>query len=117
MAFLGIFSYVGQMLAGFLPTPWHVPVFAIVGALLVARAFWLRGTVLRVLGILGCLALAGLEVWFIFFYTALPTYSGPVAAGANFPEFEAVRADGNRFTKASWEGEEDSILIFYRGHW
>ncbi len=113
----GLILYVAQMSAGILTTPWYAPALAVLGAVLVLMSLLRRGTVWRVLGFLFCAALAGFEGWALQSYTSLPAYTGSVAAGRPFPEFSASLADGTPLTRASLEGDKDTVLIFFRGWW
>ena len=47
----------------------------------------------------------------------LPAYTGPVAAGRPFPAFATIRADGTPFTQSDLEGDQDTVMVFFRGRW
>ena len=47
----------------------------------------------------------------------LPAYTGPVAAGQPFPEFATQRADGSPFTQRDLEGDQNNVMVFFRGRW
>ncbi len=113
---LGPVLYVVQLRAGRFDTPWYMPALATLGTGLVLIALWRRRSAWRVLS-LGLVALlAGGEWWFIE-HSRLPAYTGPLAGGKPFPEFRASRADGSAFTRADFEGERDTVLVFFRGRW
>src|SRR5690242_12745589 len=116
VAALGILAYVVQLWALRLTTPWYMPIAATLGAALAALALWRARTVWRVLALLLLVLLAGAE-WAFLLGLRLPAYAGPVAAGQSFPAFETVRADGTPFTQHDLVGDQDSVLVFFRGRW
>jgi len=69
-----------------------------------------------VLALLLVLLLAGAE-WAFLLASRLPAYTGPVAAGQPFPEFTTVRADGKPFARRDLDGDQNSVLVFFRGRW
>ena len=62
------------------------------------------------------LALAGFQ-WTFLFLVRLPEYTGPVAVGQPFPAFTTQRADGTSFTQRDLAGEQNNVLVFFRGRW
>src|SRR5262245_38747538 len=86
--FLGPFLYAAQLYAGRTDVPWYAPALATLGVLLAVVAIARRPTVWRGIALLLVAGLAGLQWWFLLSYTRLPPYTGPVAAGKEFPEFE-----------------------------
>jgi hypothetical protein len=116
-AIIGVVAYMVQMIAGRLTTPWYAPALATLGALLILVSLLRRFTVLRILALLPIGALAAFEWWLILLGSAQPAYSGPVAQGKPFPEFTAARADGTTFTQEQLKGEQDTVMVFFRGHW
>jgi hypothetical protein len=61
--------------------------------------------------------LAAGEWWFLLNYARLPAYTGPVAAGGPFPDFQAAKTDGTPFTRTDLAGDRGTALVFFRGHW
>lgn len=115
---LGPALYAVQLTAaGRTDTPWYIPALATVGVLLALISLRRRPRLARWIGFLFVAALCGLQWWFVFSYTRLPAYTGPVAAGEPFPEFTAKRADGSPFTRADLAGDQATALVFFRGHW
>jgi hypothetical protein len=96
---------------------WYMPVLATLGVGLVILSLRRRRTVWRGLAFALVLFVSGAGWWFLASYTRLPAYTGPVAAGAAFPEFRAIRADGTAFTRADLTGDRATALVFFRGHW
>ncbi len=117
-AILGPPLYAAQLMVwGRTTEPWYAPVLASLGVVLVILSLRRRTTVWRGLALAFVLFLAAGDWWFLTSYTRLPAYTGPVAAGEAFPEFQAKRADGTLFTRADLAGDRATALIFFRGHW
>jgi hypothetical protein len=116
VAWLGVFAYVGQvLLAQRLFTPWYLPIAGTLGVLLLLVALWRRVTVWRVILLLPMLLLAAGE-WFMV-RGSLPAYTGPVEVGRPFPAFATTLADGTPLTVADLHGDEDTVMVFFRGRW
>jgi hypothetical protein len=60
--------------------------------------------------------LAGAE-WAMMFAMRLPSYTGPIAAGRAFPAFATMRSDGTPFTHDNLKGDQNTVLVFFRGRW
>jgi hypothetical protein len=116
VAALGVIGYVVQIAAQRLTTPWYVPWAATLGVALVAVSLWQARTVWRVLALLLLVLLAGAE-WTFLLGMRLPAYTGPVAAGQPFPGFATTRADGTPFTQRDLEGDQNNVLVAFRGRW
>ena len=113
---LGILAYVVQLKMQHLTAPRYLPFTGIVGVLLVVAALWQRRSVWRVLALLLVLLLAGAEGAFLLASRA-PAYIGPGAKDQSFPAFATVRADGTPFTQRDLEGDQDNVLVSFRGRW
>jgi hypothetical protein len=116
-AVLGPVVYQFQMNAARLTTPWYAPALAVFGVALVLVSLMRRFTVWRLLALVFVGLITAGEVWFLFSYASLPAYAGPLAEGKPFPEYTAARADGTPFTQDSLKGDQDTALVFFRGHW
>ncbi len=116
LAVLGVIAYVIQIEARNLTAPWYVPIASTVGVVFLVVALWKGRTVWRILALLLVVLLAGFE-WTFLLATRLPAYNGPVAVGQPFPAFTTMRADGTSFTKRDLEGDQNSVLVFFRGRW
>lgn len=104
-----------QLQVGLMVTPWYVPAFGTLGALLAVWAF-ARGRGMGALAVAVLLtAFAGFQ-WFVVLSSRLPAYAGPVEVGKPFPAFQTTRADGSPFTDADLRGQA-TALVFYRGRW
>jgi hypothetical protein len=116
IAALGLIGYAVQLSVQRLTAPWYMPAAATLGVALVLASLWQRRTVWRVLALVFVLLLAGAE-WAFMLTTRLPAYAGPVAAGQPFPAFTTTRADGTPFTQGDLEGDQNTVLVFFRGRW
>ena len=116
-AVAGFVAYQFQMSAGRLTTPWYAAALATLGTVLILVSLLRRFTMWRVLALLLIGALTAGEWWFLLSLSRSPAYAGPVAAGKPFPEFTAALANGTPFTHDSLKGDQDTVLVFFRGHW
>jgi cytochrome oxidase Cu insertion factor (SCO1/SenC/PrrC family) len=116
LAVLGIVGFVVQMSQQRLWAPWYMPALATLGVVLVAVSLWQRRTVWRILALVVVVLLAGAE-WAMLYAMRLPPYTGPVAVGRPFPAFATTRADGTPFTQHDLEGDQSTVLVFFRGRW
>lgn len=116
LAALGIAVYAGQIAAHRLVTPWYLPVLATFGAALVAGSLRQRVTLWRTLAFVLVGLLAAAE-WMFVLGTRLPPDTGMVVAGQSFPVFETVSSDGEPFARRDLEGNENNLLVFFRGRW
>jgi hypothetical protein len=104
--------------AGFLHTPWYSPALATLGVALIALSIVRRWTAWRLVALVLIGLLTAGEWWFLLGYSRIPTYAGPVSAKRPFPAFSpASRADGTPFTRDDLIGEQDTVLVFFRGLW
>jgi hypothetical protein len=116
LAALGFIGYVVQVSAHRLSTPWYLPCSATLGVVFIAVSLWQARSLWRVLGLLLVVVLAGFE-WLFLLGLPLPPYTGKIAAGQPFPPFEVVRADDTPFTQKNLEGDQNNVLVFFRGRW
>jgi hypothetical protein len=82
----------------------------IVLALMRSRSIW-RWTAMVIFTLL-----AGLQWWAVF-AMGLPAYTGPVKNGEPFPEFATTLTDGAAFTQDHLKGDQNTVMVFFRGHW
>jgi hypothetical protein len=116
LAVLGVFGYVVQLLMQRLAAPWYLPVAATLGVVCVIGSLWQRRTIWRGLALLLVVLVAGAG-WAFLLVARLPAYTGPVAAGQSFPAFTTTRADGTPFTRRDLDGDQNTVLVFFRGRW
>jgi hypothetical protein len=93
-----------------------MPALASLGVVLVIMSLLERRTVWRVLALLVVLLLTGAELALLY-KMRLPPYTGPIAVGRPFPAFEARRSDGTPFTERDLAGDQNNVLVFFRGRW
>jgi hypothetical protein len=113
---LGVLAYAAQLSMQRLWTPWYLPVSATLGVLLIVLSLWRARTAWRVLTLVLLVLLAAAE-WAVLAGARLPEYAGPVATGASFPAFTTARADGTPFSRSDLAGDQNSVLVFFRGRW
>jgi hypothetical protein len=114
---LGPGIYAGQMALGQTPMPWYLPILASLGVVLMAVSVWRRRGVLRSIGVVLFLALAGLEWTFFVALSKSPEYTGPAQTGTKAPPFETTLADGRSFSNMDFATGDATVLLFFRGHW
>jgi hypothetical protein len=119
--FLGPVIYIGQFALGQTVMPWHLPILASVGVVLMAASVWRRRSAPRMIGTLVFLLLTGFVWYGLVEGTRTPAYTGPAQVGKSIPAFETTLADGRRFTNQDLGSRpnngETTVLIFFRGHW
>lgn len=116
LAVLGVMAYVAQVALLRLQTPWYMPIAATLGVILVAYSLWHKRTVWRMLGLVTVLLLCGLT-WIFLLGLRLPPYRGPLAVGQPVPAFATQRAEGSPFTQADLAGDQNTVLVLFRGRW
>ena len=113
---LGVGAYVVQVWMGRLAAPWYMPCIATLGLIVVVLALSKARSVWRYLALVLVLLLAG-AAWAFLLVPRLPPYSGPVAVGKPFPAFTTARSDGSSWTQSQLEGDDNSVMVFFRGRW
>ena len=116
IAVLGVVAYIVQFSRQRLTTPWYTPALASLGVVLVIISLLERRTVWRVLALLAVMLLTGAELALLY-AMRLPPYTGPIAVGQPFPAFEVRRSDGSTFTQRDLAGDQNHVLVFFRGRW
>ena len=117
LAVAGPAIYAIQVQNKSLLAPWYVPILATLGAFSMIwssvqrRTIWRWGT-----ACMGLLFAAFL--WLMMLVgMATPPYQGPVTMGQPFPRFETRLASGDVFQQGDLQGDKNTVLVFYRGHW
>jgi hypothetical protein len=98
-------------------TPWYAPALATAGVVLVLFAVIRRPNVWRILALVVCCVPAAAYWYFLLSMAKVPAYDGPVATGKPFPAFQTTLADGSNFDQDKLKGEENTVMVFFRGHW
>jgi len=102
--------------AKILITNWYGPLLGTLGLALIvlaltrSRSFW-RWTAAVIFTLL-----VGFQ-WWALFAMGLPAYTGPVKDGQTFPAFATTLADGSAFTQDDLKGDQNTVMVFFRGHW
>jgi hypothetical protein len=110
--------YATQMLALHqFKTPWHVPLLATVGAILMLLSVVQRPGIVRIIGLVLFTAICGFEWFAMLVVFPTPPYTGPVAVGQPMPAFATTYADGASFSDKDLANGKTHLLVFYRGHW
>ena len=118
--FLAIAGPVLMMLLTFaakiLITPWYAPVLGTLGVALIILALMRSRSIWRWTAVVIFTLLAGFQ-WYALLGMRTPAYTGPVKVGQPFPAFATTLADGATFTQADLQGDQNTVMVFFRGHW
>ena len=102
--------------AKILITPWYAPLLGTLGVALIVLAIVRSRSIWRWTAVVIFTALAGFG-WWALFAMRLPAYTGPVKDGQSFPAFATTLADGSAFTQDDLQGDQNTVMVFFRGHW
>jgi hypothetical protein len=116
LAVLGVIGYAVQMSLQRLAAPWYMPGLATLGVVLVVLSLRERRTFWRMLALAVVVLMAGAE-WAFMFAMRQPSYTGPVKAGQTIPAFATTLSDGTTFTQNDLKGDQNTVLVFFRGRW
>ena len=117
VALAGVAVYFIQFNAKILRTPWYTPICATIGVALVLLALVHSRTIWRWAALVFLTLFAAAEWAMILVAFSTPAYTGPVKVGQPFPEFATKLADGSTFTQNDLKGEQNTVMVFFRGHW
>ena len=121
---LGVFLVVGAYALNFLLTfaakilitNWFGPLVGTLGLALMILALMRSRSIWRWTAVVIFTLLVGFQ-WFALLAMRLPEYTGPVKDGQPFPAFATTLADGSAFTQADLQGDQNTVMVFFRGHW
>ena len=102
--------------AKILITNWYGPLLGTLGLALIILALMRSRSIWRWTAVVIITLLVGFQ-WWALFAMGLPPYTGPVKDGQTFPTFATTLADGSAFTQDDLQGDQNTVLIFFRGHW
>jgi len=102
--------------AKILITNWYGPILGTLGLALIILALIRSRSIWRWTAVVIFTLLAGFQ-WWALFAMGLPAYTGPVKGGQTFPAFATTLADGSAFTQADLQGDQNTVMVFFRGHW
>jgi hypothetical protein len=114
---LGPAIYTMQIREGNLPAPWHVPILASLGVLLMIGSVWQSRSVWRGVAPALFALVCGLEWFMLLVGMHAPPYTGPALVGRQAPAFATTLANGEAFTDRDLAKGESMILLFFRGRW
>jgi FtsH-binding integral membrane protein len=117
LALAGLVIYAVQFRAKVLTTPWYVPILATVGLVFVVTALVQARSVWRWAAAVFFTLFAAAEWVFLLVLMSTPAYTGPAKAGQPFPAFTTTLADGSTFTQDNLKGDQNTVLVFFRGRW
>jgi hypothetical protein len=117
VALAGLAIYAAQLRAKVLAAPWYAPILATVGLVLVVTALVRSRSVWRWAAAVFFTLFAAAQWVFLLALMSTPAYTGPVTAGQPFPAFTAALADGSPFNQESLKGDQNTVLVFFRGRW
>jgi hypothetical protein len=102
--------------AKILITNWYGPLLGTLGVALIVLALMRSRSIWRWTAAVIFTLLAGFQ-WWALFAMALPAYTGPVKDGQTFPAFATRLADGSAFSQDDLKGDQNTVMVFFRGHW
>jgi hypothetical protein len=109
--------YVALLLgAGVLIAPWYTPIVGTLGVALIVLALVRSRSAWRWTAVVACTVFVAFQ-WFALLAMQTPAYTGPVKEGESFPEFASTLADGSTFTRNDLNGDRNTVMVFFRGHW
>ena len=117
---LAVAGYVLMMLLMFaakiLITPWYAPLLGSLGVALIILAVMRSRSIWRWTALLIFTLFVAFQ-WYALLAMRTPAYTGPVKDGQPFPAFATTLADGSAFTQAVLQGDQNTVMVFFRGHW
>jgi hypothetical protein len=124
LLFLGMFLVVGSyalsmvlMLgAKILRESWYAPILGTLGVALIILALMRSRSIWRWIAVVVFTLFVAFQ-WWAGFAMRLPAYTGPVKGGQTFPAFATTLADGSAFTQDDLKGDQNTVMVFFRGHW
>ena len=102
--------------AKILITPWYGPLLGTLGVVLIILALVRSRSIWRWTAVVFFTLLVAFQ-WWVLFAMRTPAYTGPVKNGQPFPAFATTLADGSAFTQADLQGDRNTVMVFFRGHW
>jgi hypothetical protein len=102
--------------AKILMAPWYAPLLGTLGVALIILALMRSRSIWRWTAVVIFTLLVGFQ-WWALLAMRTPAYTGPVKDGQSFPAFATRLADGSPFTPADLQGDQNTVMVFFRGHW
>lgn len=114
---LGPVGYFVMLKARYLATPWHAPVLALLGLVLMSASVRRQPGAWRIVAIVPFVLLCVLEWFFVLVAVQTPAYVGPAKPGEKLPGFTTTLADGQPFSNNDLALGKPTALVFFRGRW
>ena len=102
--------------AKILITNWYGPLLGTLGVALIVLALMRSRSIWRWTALVIFTLFVGFQ-WWALLAMRTPAYTGPVKDGQPFPSFATTLADGSTFTQADLQGDQNTVMVFFRGHW
>src|SRR5215475_13331180 len=102
--------------AKILITPWYAPALGTLGVALIVLALMRSRSLWRWMAVVIFTLFVAFQ-WYALLAMRTPAYSGPVKDGVPFPAFATTLAGGSAFTQADLKGDQNTVMVFFRGHW
>lgn len=113
---VGLVGWIAQLWLRHLTMPWYLPCAGTVGVLLLVAALWKARSIWRVLALI-VIGLLTVGEWTLVLGLGLPPYEGPVTVDKPFPAFTTLKGDGTQFTQRDLQGDQNTVLVGFRGRW
>ena len=111
-----VLGIVLMFVAKILITPWYMPLLGTLGVVLIVLALMRSRSIWRWTALVIFTLFVGIQ-WWALLAMRTPAYTGPVKVGQPFPAFVTALADGSSFTQADLQGDQNTVIVFFRGHW
>ena len=111
-----VLSILLMFAAKILITPWYAPLLGSLGLALIILALMRSRSIWRWTATVIFTLFVAFQ-WWALLAMRTPAYTGPVKAGQPLPAFATTLADGSAFTQADLQGDQSTVMVFFRGHW
>jgi hypothetical protein len=111
-----VLSIVLMFAFNILIAPWYMPLLGTLGVALIVLALMRSRSIWRWTAVVVFTLFVAFQWWMVLAMQT-PAYTGPVKGGQPFPAFATKLADGSAFTQDDLQGDQNTVLIFFRGHW
>ena len=111
-----VLGIVLMFVAKVLITPWYMPLLGTLGVALIVLALMRSRSIWRWTALVIFTLFVGFQ-WWALLAMRTPAYTGPVKDGQPFPAFATTLANGSAFTQADLQGDQNTVMVFFRGHW
>jgi len=102
--------------AKILIAPWYAPPLGTLGLALIILALMRSRSIWRWTAAVIFTLFVAFQ-WYALLAMRTPAYTGPVKDGEPFPAFATTLPDGSAFTQDDLKGDQNTVMVFFRGHW